>query len=532
MLSYSAAMPRCFWVLVAWASVWVGVASPTLAQASEASEDVETHAVVVVGGDVGDVAGAKLVVLKHTPEVNGLRKLNDLEPTFDAAGRCEVALPPGRYAFEVLHRPNPDTVVALRTGTTWLRRAKTVEIEANPAVPLRVTAEGAAVDVDVLSVRSAALEGALLCEAEGRTLSLVLSPRQRYQLGVLAHHDATRYAFWMPARTDKAHDLALPVERARRVTVAWRDGTTQRNETEPAHVAFFFPDSRLRVEVSPDLELLTNRRYVELTYSYPTHDGGRLYFHKHGYRLDRDTTAQIGGPLTAHAYVGVHRHYNGEYDSRLAHEFWIDDPGGHTLDLKASKVQHTRKLVRVDGEPLPPNPLTPGSLDLLRPLSEHFRVEVSYTLGETVEASLVPEEPVEMKSRHFTMQAVPGWAWRSQMYLLRAERAYELLKPISVNPGSSQVRIGWLTNDHRARGGWRGKRVGAKRGFINMPFLRYRQCFDAFGHTNFLTHEVLHTYGYAHGDVMRAAQREGERRFREFRWHVADQPNFVPDGGW
>jgi hypothetical protein len=144
----------------------------------------------------------------------------------------------------------------------------------------------------------------------------------------------------------------------------------------------------------------------------------------------------------------------------------------------------------------------------------------------------VPEELTEMKSLHFVMQAVPGWDWRSRMYLLKAERAYDMLKPISAYPGSSRVQVGWLTNKHRARGGWNGKRKGKKRGFINMPFTKYNHGFDAFGHTSFLTHEVAHSFGYGHGKPMDEVVREAQRRFGEHRWFAADNPNYVPGRPW
>jgi hypothetical protein len=507
--------------------------APIAARAQE-KEKTETFTVVGTRGDVRAVASAKLSVLKYDSGVRGLRAVSGIDAAFDAQGHCEVQLGPGQYVFEVLSDHDPDRIVALRTSPLTLNRGRKIDLVANQAVPLDVIAGRETVTLETVTIRSAALEGALVWNARnGKPPTLILSPTQNYRIGVLGHRDANRYAYWLNVRPEHITRLSLPVDQSLSATFAWRPASTARDESGQAFVALTFPDTVWRFEVLPDTELLTNRRYVEMAYSYPTPRGGRLAFHFQGYLLGKDTQLEIGGPVTPHAYVGVHRNYHDEkYDSRLAYEFWLADPGGQQVDFGASKIKFTKKLVRVDGQDLPPDPLTAGSLDNLRPLPDHFRVEAGYELDGPQQVALVPVEPVEMKSRHFVLQGVPGWEWRSRMYLLRAERAYDILGPISTYPASSHVNIGWLTNDHRARGGWKGKRNGAKRGFINMPFLRYRHCFDAFTHTNFLTHEVAHTYGYPHGEAMQAVQREGERRYREHRWFAADHPDYVPGEPW
>ncbi len=508
-----------------------------VAMAAGESVQHQTFTIVVTHGGAEAVAGAKLRVLKHNPDIRGLRLVAGIDATFDEQGRCDVDLVPGRYAFEVLSEHHPGTIVALRTKMLELRRTRKIELIASQPMPLSVMAARKPVEPEVFMIRSAATEGALTWKAkEGESSqapSLILSPNQRYKFGVLARQENQRFAYWLTLVSQSMKIITLPSDRALHASFPWRPGGVPRDESEPAHIALFFPDTTWRIELTPDIQLVTNRRYVELAYSYPTPRGNRMYFHRHGYLLGKDTQIQIGGPITAHAYVAMHRSYHGEgYDNRLDYAAWLEDTGGHHLNHDQSKADFHSDLIRADGQPIPQNPLAAGALDPLRPLTEHFRVDVTYDLEAPVKETLVPAEPVELKTAHFVMQAVPGWEWRNRVYLLQAERAFELLKPISVYPASSQVKIGWLINKHRARGGWKGKRKGKKRGFINMPFYRYRQCVDVFAHTNFLTHEVAHTYGYPHGDAMNATVHEGERRFREFRWYAADHPEFVPDMAW
>lgn len=518
-----------------WVSVCVALSILVpVAWAAPPASAVKMFTVTVTCKDAEAVVGAGLKVLKYHPETRGMRPVNGLDAVFDAEGQCGVDLVPGKYVFEVLSDHLPGTLVALRTKPLALNRGRTIEIESNEAVPLVVLAEGEPIAPGIVTIRSAGTEGALTWIAkDGAVPSIILSTNHRYKIGILGSRDTQRYAFWLTVRPEDMDPITLPMDKALEASFVWRPDNGARDESAPVYLAMFYPDTTWRIEVVPETRLSTNRRYVEVAYSYQIPRGERMYFHRVGYLIGKSTQVELGGPITAHAYVAVHRTYAGKgYTSRLATEVWLADPGGHQLNPVESKAKLTKELVRNDGRPLPPTPLTPGSLDSLRPLANHFRLEVSYDIGQPIQLTLKPLEPVEMKSAHFVMQAVPGWEWRNKMYLLRAERAYDLLRPISATPASSRVTVGWLTNNHRARGGWKGKRRGNKRGFINMPMLRYRQCFDAFAHTNFLVHEVAHTYGYSHGEVMNAVVREGERRYRAHRWFAADNPNYVPGRSW
>ncbi|MEM7627757.1 MAG: hypothetical protein AAF333_19360 [Planctomycetota bacterium] len=508
-------------------------AGPCLSAEAQQSSPTETYVIALVGENLSEIAGAKLSVLNYVPEVNGLRALRNVNVVFDDQGRCKVALAPGRYVFEVLTQTRSGTLVALRTPPTTPRPGRAVELAANSPIPLEVLAGGHRIDLDFLTIRSIALEGALVWKATSGQPLVILSPNQRYKLGILGHHDTRRFAYWLSFRTGEMRAITLPANRSHRTKIRWRPETVLRDVGRAARVTLHYPDTVWDFEVVNETELLTNRRFVEMSYSYPTTDGRKITLYPKGYRVDRHKEIYLGGPLSEHAYVGVHRHYGGDrYERRLTGVFWLEDPGGHTVKISASKIKVEKRLVRVNGQALPPNPLAKDALNQLRPLSENLRLEVTYRLDGLRQVSLKPGEAEEVRSQYFVMQAVPGWEWRNKIYLARAERAYDMLRPITAYPGSSRIKIGWLTNRSRARGGWQGKRTGNKRGFINMPFIHYWTGVSLFTHTPFLTHEVAHTYGYSHGDAMSAVQREAERRYREFGWFVVDHPNYLPDVQW
>ncbi len=500
------------------------------------ADDAETYELFVSHAEPEAIAGAKLSVLSYNADINGFRTVGGIDAVFDQQARCNVNLPPGRYIFEVLSNHQPDTIVALRSNPMALRRGRKIEVIASQPVPLEVLVERKPVTLETVMVRSAATEGALKWQAkeDQQTLSLILTPNENYRLAIFANRENQRYAFWLKSRSQDLKTVTLPMDKARRLKFTWRDGGEPRDESKPAHVTLFFPDNTWRLALEPDLEIYTNRRYMEMAYSYPTPRGTSMYFHQKGYLLEKDGTIEIGGPVKAYAFIAVQKTYQSHvrYEPMLYHHVWLADESQHQLNPVESKANLKSVLHRIDGKEVPSNPLPAGSLDNLRPLSEHFYVDISYDLGTPQQIELAPVEPVEVHSAHFVMPAVPGWEWRTKVYLLRAERAYQMLGPVSEFPASSNVIIGFMTDTSRARGGWKGKRRGSKRGHINMPFRHYVHGFDAFAHTKFLVHEVAHTYGYPHGEAMSATQHEAERRYHEHRWFAADNPDYIPSIAW
>lgn len=491
----------------------------------------ETCRVQVVCDKPQFVAGNDLRVLVFDRQFNAFRALRGHKWVFDDQGRCEVDLPPDRYRFET-YSSDVERVVAVRCDPVDITHDATVSLRALDPVPLTFYADKDEVTIDVIAVRTAATEHVHNWRADGKPPSIVISPGETYSVGVLGRRDDNYYACWTKLRSEQRGRIVFDARRIYRAAFHWRDGSPLRDTSQPGRLGLFFPGTDWQIDVAPGAapRLFTNRRFLEIAYSYPTTAGGRFYFERHGHILGADSTVEIGGPVSHYAWLAIHhRRIDTGYDDHLRSGAWLADPDDRMLDTAASNVPLTDRLVRVDGGELPANPLSDQAKAALGSLADNFRVEVAYQLDEPVEVMLQPRTTYQMRSQHFVMQAIPGWEWRCIAYLNKAERAYATLEPISAYPGSGTVNIGWLTNDHRARGGWHGKRTGKKNGHINMPFRTVRDQAGFFSPVSFLSHEVAHTYGYPHGDDMNRTVDEGHRRFLEFTWYVVDHPDYIPN---
>jgi hypothetical protein len=62
-----------------------------------------------------------------------------------------------------------------------------------------------------------------------------------------------------------------------------------------------------------------------------------------------------------------------------------------------------------------------------------------------------------------------------------------------------------------------------------MPFGQLIENFDPYATPWALPHEMLHNFGYGHGERMKAAQEATKHKLELFRWYMADHPETGPD---
>jgi hypothetical protein len=100
------------------------------------------------------------------------------------------------------------------------------------------------------------------------------------------------------------------------------------------------------------------------------------------------------------------------------------------------------------------------------------------------------------------------------------ERSFQgILSVTGVMPNPSyRIEIKWWFNNGA---------VGSYGG-ITMPFSELLDSHDWFEHPWAVTHEVLHGFGYPHGWELNRVDYIVQDMFENFRYYVADHPEYVP----
>lgn len=454
-----------------------------------------------------------------------------LSTLLDGTGRCSVQLKPGTYVFEVLHRPEPDLLVAVKSEPREITESCAILLGATDphAVTVRDDRLYRCELID-FAIRSEGPTGELRwsgSSSKGDTAPrLVVSRGRRYFARILARRGKTRYALWqaLPAK-DPWHTVALAKDLVR-CRFDWLATTPERSSSW-AEVSF--PASQMRLDGEEELELLTNRRFFLLSYGYETSSGKKLVFMPRCCELPPapgELTLGLGGELTAHAWAAVlKRKVVGKPETNeLVWRAGLRDPQGHHLRKDHSDFGWKSRMRMKDGGPVPSNPLGAEELKLLGRPQETIELEVSYDITGEQRLTLIPQGLVERRSPHFVTRAPAEWEFRTRCYLDKLERGYRIIEELRGKPLGVEVRVHWITN----KAGW-GRAPRRGKSYVMMPFHGLEM--DALGwfsHPLHLVHESLHAVGYHHGAEMGAAQARGEKRFKQFRWYVVDHPEYVP----
>ena len=64
---------------------------------------------------------------------------------------------------------------------------------------------------------------------------------------------------------------------------------------------------------------------------------------------------------------------------------------------------------------------------------------------------------------------------------------------------------------------------------VTMPISTYLDSRDWFSHPWAIRHEMLHNFGYGHTHEMNRLDRDVQERMEQFRWFVADHPEYIPE---
>jgi hypothetical protein len=509
------------------------------------------------------VAGRRLWIVRHDgpEERQNSRSVLQQKAAFDRRGKCEVTLDAGTYRFDVLARDG-STVVALTTGATEIRRDTELELQAQEARPLSVSYQGRKLVLDRATFR---VEGCLEKVEWSRSSasaaagpSVVLSPDQYFRARLIGNRrgadEQVHVILWVKLTPS---DLALNVPRREgwlsRTRLKWQGDKAGRRKIARATARLYFPENdHLDVPIGAATLLVTNRRFIEMSYGYETTPGKHVEFNRRSHVLSPAHTIGWGGPLKLSAYArvtmkwakpgrsllwGAYLH-NGAGDVVSLNEFPPEKPHKRTAEdypsylnfrQRFSDIQWKQTLHRIDGQHVPADAenLTERDLDKIDDVNrmhENYFVAVSHVLdGQQVHENVPLAKFVTWRSKHVSIEAPATWGGRPAACLDRIERVFAICRPLGrYTPGSIQM---FWTNNYGAGyaiGSRANKRV--QMGFFN---LRDRKCLYSLPYI--LIHEILHTFGYSHGREHDQAIAKATRIYHNHRAFLADNPGYTPE---
>jgi len=471
-----------------------------------------------------DVAGANLVVLATSPRRGELVPWPGMRG-FDASGRCVLALPVGTYRFEVLNRPEADRLVALRSEPVSVDRARALELPAT-ARRLEWRQGKERLEPREFAVHSLLPEGEVVWTRSdgGGAPVLVVSPEEEFSLRAFGTHDDTWVAWWTRRRLGERGPLDSSNQNWVRCAF---EGADEGALPPACTVRLHAPTSALEFPVSARTELLTNRRFISLSYRHALADGGEAVFHPRPLLLSPLGTAQrleLGGALSARASVAILQ------DERLgspeARRLWwkldMVDAAGSVLDTETSRIEWRARALARSGARLPEPPLSEDALAALADPVATVVLEASFRWNGPQTLHVEPRAPVVLENERYRSRVPGDLGWRARAYLDKAKRTYHAIETARGEAGTHDgpIELKWWLN---------GGAVGAW-GSITMPIDGMTADYDWFSLPWALAHESLHAFGYAHGEELERIDSEVIHAFAVARQTAERDPDFVPDG--
>ena len=445
---------------------------------------------------------------------------------FDARGQCLVALEPGQYEFEVQHQPQPEMLVALKTGVLDISGPTNLDFKVRRVEPALYGPAHRPFALDELLVRSTRPCGALTWKAppgsNAAPPTLLLSADQTYTVHAFGHAGGDYAALWTNIPSAEFPRITLGQYQWRSCSFRWARGTPR---ATAKGVLLQFPDGQLEVLHPEAARFLSNRRFFNVGYWLAFEGERRAVFQPRGYILPENGPCEVslGGPLHPLASAAVLQDENlrPPGDMHLWWEIILADPQNYLLDPAASKIDWTPTLTALDGQPALTAPLLPKDVQRLGNLKDTLLASASYRMGSTQHVSLHPEAFVRRQTAHFYTDLPPYRDWNTRAYLAKAERELKFIVRARQYPHAPDLRllIAWWFNS----GG-----VGGSSGFT-LPISTYLDCRDWFSYPWGIGHEMLHGLGYGHTHELDRLDRDVQERLAQFQWHVADHPEYVPE---
>ncbi len=444
---------------------------------------------------------------------------------FDARGQCTVALESGKYQFEVLHQPNPQTLVALKTGVLDISRPTTVDLSVRRIQPRLYGPDHRTFKLDELFVRSIEPCGGLrwkATDANSPPPTLLVSQDQSYTIHAFGHADRDYAAVYNTLQFAEFDKITLKQDQWRSCVFRWTNGTPRASDKG---IVLQFPDGQIDVFHPDKARLFTNRRFFSVAYWLAFNDDRKAVFQPRGFLLPEtgDGEVVLGGPLHPLASAAVLEDDTlGRPGAR--HLWWeiiLADPQNYLLDTTASKIDWQTTLTTTDGNPVVTSPLSSEDVQKLGNLKDTLIADASFRMDAAGHVAIHPDVWVDRQTARCKTQVPPYRDWNTRAYLAKMSRELDMIalarkQPLAPN---LQFNISWWLNSGA---------VGANNS-VTMFLATYLDCRDWYSHPWAIAHEMLHSFGYGHTHEMDRLDHDVQQRMVQFQWYIADHPSYVPE---
>ena len=506
------------WILAAL----FAFAAPVRAQQELIKADSRPH--VHVHCERLDLVHGLPVRALHVDSLRGGLVPSDDKPVLMSdGGNADVPVDPGQYVFEVLGVQSDGTVVSVHSSPVAVSVERTVTIPVAPPQPIAMFDVGRPMQVEQLALRSVAVcdEARWQRHAAGDVARIVLSPHQVCSSNVIASLGDKHVAAWLPVGEKISPQLHVKQD-WNRCSFRLRSGTPP---LKSASVHVVFPAGEMQFSLEPTTQLITNRRFMMFGYTANLRTDEAITFQPAGRSIGPLEQLQFGGELTPRAWMAFQWPEDGG-DSVRQFVWRADllDDGGLNADIYPKETGISWTLHDVHGTPIRDGLYANAEVTAVGDVPQKLRCDMRWTWGRTF-ARTIPVEPyTNVRSEHFLFSAVPAWDWETRNYLTKLERYYRVEQKATGRAGFASSQIYWRDHTYNAKA-LVGNPGGGDSGlWCSFPFRGYEDNHDPFTEPQFVGHELLHNFGYEHGDAMAGMQAEVERLFADYRWYMQDHP--------
>lgn len=456
----------------------------------------------------------------------------DKQAKFDASGEAEVELAPGSYTFEVARVRDDGTIVAIQSKSISVPRSTSATIVAGKPRELTLSHQGQSLELSEVGVRSAGTIGEVRWRRKTSSAApkVILTPGRSGSVNLIGSTESLHVAVWekVVANANDAPIRIQPDSDCCNCRFVRRPGTPA---TRSVTATLVFPDTRLEVPVEATSRIVTNRRFLLMGYRMELDDGKCLQFEPLPCNVTRDQRFELGGAeLTPSAWAAyVWEEDGAKWWPHLTWRVDLLDPGGHRLNIYQKNCGVSWTARRTDGNAIPNGRIDDNERKRVGEPARAIRVKLDWTWNGNQSREISPEAFVPLRSERFQIATVPAWAWQSCNYLSKLERYYRVLRAVTGRPGPASIKVDWRNNTHNAKAIIGRASGGGKDIWCSLPFQGYERNEDPFNEPWFMGHELLHTFGYGHGDEMTQLQKRVEFEFSRFRWYMVDNPRVMLD---
>lgn len=548
--------------------------------------------------DAALVEGQQVHAIKYVqpaiPKTSEFQLLGDVRAKF-SGDTCRIRVNPGSYRFDVLYKKRDGTVVALSTGKQDVSGDTKLKLLFQKPKPLQLLFKGEAIPIVRTQFR---VPGTMnLEEVEGNAPQAIMSPTEAVKVRMIARKGGDKpihAVIWADVDASK---------HAVEITDTWHSVCKFRSlctdKVSNAKATFFLPEARrgmkakgnnqvyealyegqnpddlLVVDMAPDVTFLTNRRFVEMWYTYENSSGDTLCFTRRPILLPPNHAIAWGGDLrlTAHARVMMTWIKNTRAISWGAD---LINASGHRLNLPEdsvglpgddaslpddTQIGWKQRLLRRDGRRLTLGKpgkarkkndygertdaddfqleeyvtekqfpeaysrlITHAVKGVNTDASDLFKVRVTYTLnGKKVEKEVACAPWVHYTSTHCDFSAPRGMNDVAFSAMDRTERTWFYGSAYPKKKQLDRITTRWTGCR------WQGYSVGGSHSHVQLGMATFRRRHSLYGADWGPAHEYLHSWGYSHGREHGSQIARLRRHYRDHHIFLADHPEYEPE---